>query len=84
MDKNQYQQARRLFRSSGRHEALPLMDESIRTPFKRILAEQDCRDWLEERAAMIDYCKANNIKCTPRHTERRPEKQYRVNRLLDS
>lgn len=65
--KYQYRKLRRLVRQNGRY-ALRWMTEEERAYWDVLLAIQDSKDPLAERADIVAYCQRMNLPCTVRHT----------------
>lgn len=80
MTRTQYRNARRLVRDNG-HAAYAWIAKSYGQAFAdKLLDLQVERDWLQERANIVAWCKAEGATCTVRHT--RPIREYLGGRWL--
>lgn len=69
MTRTRYNFLRAMIRENGWYALkwMPLHDANL---FADLRIIQSQSDWLQERAAIIAYCKQQNIPCNVRHTRR--------------
>ena len=65
MNKQQYRVSRRLVRDNGQY-ALSWMSREARDVWEQLIYQG--KDWLQERANIIQYCQREGLECNIRHT----------------